>query len=147
MKEVHLRVMNYQERIQKNTSMSKTIKALAGVCLFFSFCYSRGSVNLDEENQIQARVMWIISMIVLLVLFYIDSNYVKKNKTYEFEIYKLEVEDLNDKKEIAEITGEILPDYVLNTRIDVPTDKVLLPITYYSVILVLNIIIAIMFLR
>lgn len=147
MKEVHLRVMNYQERIQKNIGMSKTIKVLAAVCLFFSFCYSRGSVNLDEENQIQARVMWIISMMVLLVLFYIDSNYVKKNKTYEFEIYRLEVEDFNDMKEIAEITGEILPDYVLNTRIDVPTDKVLIPITYYSVILVLNIIIAIMFLR
>ena len=91
--------------------------------------------------------MWIISVVVLLVLFYIDSNCVKKNKAYEFEIYRLEVEDLNDKKEIAEITGEILPDYVLNTRLDVPTDKVLLPITYYSVILVLNIIIAIMFLR
>ena len=39
-----------------------------------------------------------------------DCNLIKGNKALEFDIYRLEVEDLNDKKEIAEITGEVLSD-------------------------------------
>ncbi|MEE1341426.1 MAG: hypothetical protein U0L23_01795 [Lachnospiraceae bacterium] len=55
----------------------------------------------------------------------------------------MEVEDLNDKKEIAKITGEVLSDDVLNKQIDMPNEKVSLPIIYYSILLGLDIIIRI----
>lgn len=41
-----------------------------------------------------------------------DSNCIKNNKTLEFDIYRLEFEELNDKKEIAEITGDVLSNAV-----------------------------------
>ena len=55
----------------------------------------------------------------------------------------MEVEDLNDKKEIAKITGEVLSDDVLNKQIDMPNEKVSLPIIYYSILLGIDIIIRI----
>ena len=55
----------------------------------------------------------------------------------------MEVEDLNDKKENAKIRGEILPDHVLNKQIDMPNEKVSLPIIYYSILLGIDIIIRI----
>ena len=61
----------------------------------------------------------------------------------EFEIYRLEVEDLNDKKEIAEITGEVLSDYLLNKQIDMPDEKISLPILYYFILAGIDIIIRI----
>ena len=61
----------------------------------------------------------------------------------EFDIYRLEVEDLNDKKEIAEITGEILSDNLLNKQIDMPDEKISLPILYYGVLAGIDIIIRI----
>ena len=86
-------------------------------------------------------LVWIISIIVLIGIYIKDSHCVKNNKAYEWDIYRLEVEDLNDKKEIAKITGEILSDYVLNRQIDMPDEKVSLPKVYYSILLVLDIII------
>ena len=64
-------------------------------------------------------------------------------KALEFDIYRLEVEDLNDKKEIAEITGEILSDNLLNKQIDMPDEKISLPILYYGVLAGIDIIIRI----
>ena len=92
---------------------------------------------------IEPKAVWVLSVIALIVLYFMDSNFIKKNKTCEFEIYRLEVEDLKDKKEIAEITGEILPDYILNKSIDKPKEDISLPLTYYSVLLVIDIAIGI----
>ena len=64
-------------------------------------------------------------------------------KALEFDIYRLEVEDLNDKKEIAEITGEVLSDNLLNKQIDMPDEKISLPILYYGVLAGIDIIIRI----
>lgn len=75
--------------------------------------------------------------------FFIDSYYIKKNKEYEIEIYKAKVEDLKNKKRQTEIRGEVLPDYVLNKKIDIPTEEVALPIAYYIIMLVIGIIIRI----
>lgn len=44
------------------------------------------------------NIAWIISIPLLGVLFLIDSYFAKKNKVYEFEIYRLEVKDLDKTK-------------------------------------------------
>jgi len=51
------------------------------------------------------------------LLFGIEFYYIQQNKKYEFEIYKLEIEDLENKKEIAKIRGDVLPDMVVNREI------------------------------
>ena len=71
------------------------------------------------------------------------SSCIKNNKALEFDIYRLEVEDLNDKKEIAEITGQVLSDDLLNKQIDMPDEKISLPTLYYCILAVINIIIRI----
>ena len=143
MNEVALRIMGLYTRIERNKKLSKQLKALAGVCLFFSICYCLGTKNIGniEKGQVVlTNLVWIISIIVLIGIYIKDSYCVKNNKAYELDIYRLEVEDLNDKKEIAQITGEVLPDYVLNKQIDPPNEKESLPIVFYSILLGLDII-------
>ena len=80
----------------------------------------------------------------MLIGIYIKDSYcVKNNKSYELDIYRLRVHDLERKKRIAEIRGESLPDFVINRKIDVPNEEVSLPIIYYSILLVIDIIIRI----
>lgn len=144
MNEVALRIMGLYTRIERNKKLSKQLKALAGVCLFFSICYCLGTKNIGniEKGQVVlTNLVWIISIIVLIGIYIKDSYCVKNNKAYELDIYRLEVEDLNNKKKIAEIRGEVLSDNVLNKQIDVPNEKVSLPIIYYSILLGIDIII------
>lgn len=143
MNENDLIIMGLHEKIKKNIELSKQLKLLAGVCLFFSVCYCRGSKNIGvitEADVLATNIVWIISIIALLGIFIKDSYCVKDNKASELKIYRLEVEDLNDKKEIAKITGEILPDHVLNKQIDIPNEKASLPVIFYSILLGLDII-------
>lgn len=144
MNEVALRIMGLYTRIERNKKLSKQLKALAGVCLFFSICYCLGTKNIGniEKGQVVlTNLVWIISIIVLIGIYIKDSYCVKNNKAYELDIYRLEVEDLNNKKKIAEIRGEVLSDNVLNKQIDMPNEKASLPIIYYSILLGIDIII------
>ena len=146
MNEVTSRIMGLHKMIEKNKNLSKRLKGLAAACLFFSVCYCLGGKNigsLDKSDIVALNLIWIISVIVLIGIYIKDSYCVKNNKAYEVDIYRLEVEELNDKKEIAEIRGEVLSDYVLNEQIDMPDEKVSLPIIYYSILLVIDIIIRI----
>lgn len=97
----------------------------------------------DNGQIVLTNIVWIISFVVLIGLYIMDCNLIKGNKALEFDIYRLEVEDLNDKKEIAEITGEVLSDNLLNKQIDMPDEKISLPILYYGVLAGIDIIIRI----
>ena len=146
MNEIDFRILGLHTKIERNKKLSKQLKVLAGVCLFFSICYCLGTKstgNIDKNQALLTNIVWIISIIVLVGIYIKDSYCVKNNKAYELDIYRLEVEDLNDKKEIAKITGEVLSDDVLNKQIDMPNEKVSLPIIYYSILLGLDIIIRI----
>lgn len=146
MNESDFRILSLHTKIERNTKLSKQLKVLAGVCLFFSFCYCVGGknlVNIEESQVVLTNFVWIISMIVLIAIYMKDSYCVKNNKAYELEIYRLEVEDLNNKKENAKIGRMVSADYVLNRQIDMPNEEVSLPIIYYSILLGMDIIIRI----
>ena len=146
MNETDYKILGKQNKIQMNIKRSKKMKVLSAVCLFFSFCYCNGTKNLESVDKGQivlTNLVWIISFVVLIGLYIMDCNLIKGNKALEFDIYRLEVEDLNDKKEIAEITGEILSDNLLNKQIDMPDEKISLPILYYGVLAGIDIIIRI----
>lgn len=144
MNENDFKILSLHEKIKKNIDLSKKLKVLAGTCLFFYIFYWRGSKNIGvitEEDILATNIVWIVSIIAMVGIFIKDSYCVKVNKTFELEIYRLEVEDLNDKKEIAKITGEVLPDNILNKQIDRPNEKTSLPIIFYSILLGLDIIV------
>lgn len=82
---------------------------------------------------------WGISLLIIAIITYFDIHCIYQVKKIEFEIYRLQVKDREDKKKIAEIRGEILPDAVLNQKIKAPAEKVYLPITYYGLLAVLEI--------
>ena len=144
--ETEFKILGKQKIIEKNKKVSKEIKVLSAVCLLFSFCYCNATKNLESVDKGQivlTNLVWIISFVVLIGLYIKDSNCIKNNQALEFDIYRLEVEDLNDKKEIAEITGEVLSDNLLNKQISRPDEKISLPIVYYCFLIVIDIIIRI----
>ena len=146
MNETDFKILGKQNKIQMNIKRSKEMKVLSAVCLFFSFLYcnaTKKSESLDKGQIVLTNLVWIISFVVLIGLHIKDSNCIKNNKALEFDIYRLEVEELNDKKEIAEITGEVLSDNLLNKQIDMPDEKISLPILYYGVLAGIDIIIRI----
>lgn len=143
MNEMHFKIMGIQTNMQKNTKMSKAMKAFAVLSVFCSFCFGIGASSFPDDQHVEPKVIWVLSIVALITLCIADISYIKKNKSCEFEIYRLEVEDLKDKKEIAEITGEILPDYIINKEIDKPKEEVMYPTVYYSVLLVIDIMIGI----
>ena len=86
-------------------------------------------------------IAWMLSITTIIMLFFIDAYYIKRNKLCEIEIYQLEVNDLESKKRMAEITGGNLPDAVMNGEITEPTEQLRLPIIYYAITLVIDIMI------
>ena len=146
MDETNYKILGKLNKIEMNKKLSKEIKVLSAVCLFFSFLYcnaTKKSESLDMGQIVLTNLVWIISFVVLIGLYIKDSNCIKNNKALEFDIYRLEVEDLNDKKEIAEITGQVLSDNLLNKQIDMPDEKISLPTLYYCILAVIDIIIRI----
>lgn len=144
MNETNYKIIAKLNKIEMNKKISMGMKVLSAACLFFSFCYCNGTKNLesvDKGQVVLTSFVWIISFAVLIGLYIKDSNCIKNNKALEFDIYILEVEDLNDKKEIAEITGEVLSDNLLNKQIDRPDEKISLPILYYCILAGIDIII------
>lgn len=138
-----LRILSLYKKIDKNIKLSKQLKMLAAVCLFFSICYCQGSNNIENKDIgqiILTNLVWIISIIVLIGIYVKDSSYIKKNKTYELDIYRLEVEELNSKKKIAEMREDIWIDDILNKEIDKPSEEISLPIVYYGILLLIDII-------
>ena len=142
MNEYVFRIMGLENKIEKNKSLSKKLKALAAVCLFFSFCYCYGSANiknLDRSEGIATNVVWIVSIIALVGIFLKDSQCIKTNKATKFDIYRLEVEELNTKKEVARITGNGLPDYMYDKQIEAPNGTISLPVVYYGMLIGIDI--------
>ena len=48
MNEFDIKIMGLYTRIDKNNRLSKQLKALAGVCVFFSICYCLGTMSIEN---------------------------------------------------------------------------------------------------
>ena len=53
------------------------------------------------------------------------------------------MEDLNTKKEVARITGSVLPNYMYDKQIEAPNGTISLPVVYYGMLIGIDIIIRI----
>lgn len=149
MNDMEFKINILKSRMKRNSSMSPKIKAFISVCVFFCFCYCFGSRdNISKSQDIADNIVWIISTLILIGGSYLEIYHIKKNKEYELEIYQLEVENLKNKKEVAEIRGEVLQDHIENREITEPAKEVtvVFPTIFYSVLLVFVIIVRIMWL-
>lgn len=141
MKTKDLTILGYDNKIEKLEKNKKNVKSLAGLCLFISIL----TIIVKESGKydIFNIVLWIVSTLLVFVLFYMDTRYSIGINELKKKIYELELEDLYRKKKIAEIRKEILSDTILNKIIIAPEEKVYYPLTYYAIILFLECIIGI----
>ena len=140
-------IIGLHTKIEKNRKVSRNLKILAGSCWFFAFFYCFGTRTIenmgymDSEQKVLTNLVWLFSMIFLIGFYWKDSACIKNSKACELEIYRLEVEDLKNKKEVAKIKEEVLPDYMINKQIDMPDEKVSLPTIYYGILLGIHVIV------
>ena len=123
----------YRE-MEVNKNLQLTMKAIAGLVVFVIFFCSLNPTN-------TMNVAFFISMFVIVLLFILDCYCMKKNKKCELEIYQLEIGALEHKKEVAKLMGRPMPDEELDYEIEKPTESIKLPVGYYAVMLMLDIII------
>ena len=137
MNEMYFKISSLQKKIDSNQKLRKNIRKFGILFIFIVFFFS-----LNEPDVM--RVTWIATVVIIFLLFSLEVYYIKQSKKYEFELYRLEVSGVERKKELSKITGEILSDDVLNLNITEPTNEFSLPILYYVIILILDVMIRVL---
>lgn len=137
MNETYFRIAGIQKKIDSNQNLRTIMKGL-GILIIFGIFFC----SLNQPDTM--RVAWILSVLFIFLLFFLEAYCIKQNKKYEFELYRLEVDELERKKRISDITGVILPDFILNCKIKMPSNEHSLPILYYLIILTLDVLIKVL---
>ena len=130
MDENNYRIDTLERRMVSHAGMQKAMKVLAVLNVVTIFIC--GLTKLDNM-----RLPWFASILFIGFLFLMDYYFMKQYKACEIEKYELELQQLNDRKHLAQINGETLPGLVAGKVIPKPSEEVALPIKYYCIILVL----------
>ena len=128
-----LKIVGIQHRIDRNRDMEMAIKGIAAAVVFATFLC--GVLGPYRDTLL---IVWFISLPIIVGLFLVEVQFIKQSKEYEYEIYRLEVEAQRFKKELVKIRGEMFTDAELNRKIEPPTRRIELPVTYYIVLLILD---------
>lgn len=131
--EALFKMLAVQKDIEKNSKVQTILRAIAALYIFVVFIC--GSANKTALN-----IGFGVAIPVIAALFVMDSGYAKKKHSLEVEIYLLELESLKSKKEDAENKGDGQQANILDS-IEMPEDKEKLPIVYYCILLVLDVVI------
>lgn len=134
MSELFFRINGIQKKMDANENLQSIMKEIGALIVFVIFLCTL-------NNPGTMKIAWLLTLPFIGLLFAFNVYYIRQNKKYELEIYRLETEDLEKKKRIAEIRGEVLPDNLLEREIIKPSEVVSLPIPYYVILLVLDILI------
>lgn len=137
MNEMFFRIGGIQKKMEFNQNMRTIMKGTGFLIVFTIFFCS-----LNQPDTMKNA--WILSILFIGLLFGIEFYYIKQNKKYEFKLFKLEIEDLENKKEIAKIRGDVIPDMVANREIIRPSNEISLPIVYYAILIILDIMIKVL---
>ncbi len=139
------KILDIQRKIDKNM---RVMNILRFVPVFFmpmpiiSVFASRLIGTVPEQKNSQ----WGMSLILIVLAFVISVFLIKKNKEYKMDLYYLEKESLERKKRVAKLTNEPLSDYVQTKVVKKPTENTPLPILYYGVLLMIDIMIKVLIL-
>lgn len=131
-----LKIAAVQRRLERNRDMEMRIKGIAAAVVFAMFLW--GALCPIRKTMI---IIWFISLPIIVGLFFVEVHFIKKSKEYEYEIYRLEVERIKLKKEVAKIKREVLTDNELELRMERPTRTIVLPISYYIILLILDVLV------
>ena len=137
MNEMYFKISGIQNKIDSIHKLRKNVRKFGILFIFLVLFFS-----IIEPDT--TRATWIATVVIIFLLFFLEVYYIKQSKKYEFELYRLEVSEMERKKELSKITGEILSDDVLNPNITEPTNEFSLPILYYVIILILDVMIRVL---
>lgn len=125
-----------QKELANNKIKHKALKVSAAF-LVFMFWYGR----VYDGDKIDSLVYFLFSLGFVIFFFVYDNKLVLRDRDLRMLQYQIEIEELETRKELAELNGEVLPDYILEQTIEKPEGKAKLPITYYSILIILCILI------
>ena len=129
MNEYLLKMLSIQKETERNSKKQTLFRSIAILCvLIVFFCSFYGKTP--------ATVAFIVSLIVLIGLYVLDSNFANKNHSLEVEIYLLELGHLRSEKEAAEKEGKTVSDNWMDS-LSKPDEKAKLPMVYYFVLMVI----------
>jgi len=134
-------ISGIRNKIEKNHEMQIKIRGIAAAAVVAFFLW--GLLEPMKSTMISFGLFLIPG---ILSLFYLDVICTRKNEEYEYEIYRLEVEKLERKKDIAKIRGEVLTEKEEKQYVKPPAKKIL-PIYYYVVLLILDLLILLLTFR
>lgn len=134
MNEIFYRIGDLQKKLDKNRTLQTYMKGTGALLVFTIFACSFNQPD-------TMKTAWLLSIIIIGLLFVFHVYYIRQSKRYEFEIYQSKIKDLENKKKLAQIKGEVLPDFALNQEIRMPSREISLPILYYAILIILDILI------
>ena len=133
MNEYLSKMMSIQRDIEKNSKMQTIFRCIAAMCVFMVFVCS---FNPDTAM----NIAFVVSIPAVAAMFVLDANYANKSHSLEVDLYLVQLEHLKNEKKAAEEKGEELSSTWMES-IDKPAEKAPLPIVYYCVLLVIDIVI------
>lgn len=125
--------MSIQRDIEKNSKMQTIFRCIAAMCVFMVFVCS---FNPDTAM----NIAFVVSIPAVAAMFVLDANYANKSHSLEVDLYLVQLEHLKNEKKAAEEKGEELSSTWMES-IDKPAEKAPLPLVYYCVLLVIDIVI------
>ena len=134
--EYYLRIMNLNgklEALKKNQFLLR----IGGIILVFVILF--GSIF-----ELCDGFVWILSLLVVIALIIFMIFNINKQKKIETEIYFLSSRDLENRKKLASLRGEWLPDAYDNYEVKPPKEAINLPISYFPLLIIVEIIIGIL---
>ena len=137
MEDLFFKISAVEKKMDGNTKMQSIMKLIAFMSLFVVFFCAINQAGIT-------KVAWIVYIPVIMVLFFVDGNYAKKNKEFEFEMYLLMLDDYKRKKADAESKGEEVSAAVLNRDLTPPSQDVKQPVLFYLILGVLDVLIGMM---
>ncbi len=123
------------EKISKKQTIMKSVGILFVFAVFFC----------SFNPELAMKIAFVVSIIAIIVLFVLDSNLANKKHSLEVDIYLLELDQLKkDKDKKPDETGVMSMPGDWMDSISRPEEKATLPIIYYLVLIVLDVVLLIL---
>ncbi|MCR5726817.1 MAG: hypothetical protein K6G24_05070 [Lachnospiraceae bacterium] len=125
------------EKISKKQTIMKSVGILFVFAVFFC----------SFNPELAMKIAFVVSIIAIIVLFVLDSNLANKKHSLEVDIYLLELDQLKkdkNKDKESDETGEMNMPIDWMDSISKPEEKAVLPIIYYLVLIVLDVVLLIL---
>lgn len=134
MDDIFFEISSKQKKLETSRELQSYMKGISALIVILIFF---GSLS-DSQTM---KIAWLLTLPIICVLFGFNVYFIKKSKQYELEIFELKKEFAKNKEELAVARGELLTEPQQNDLPQAPSADISLPIVYYVVLLILDILV------